>query len=123
MFLTQRGAGCGHVNAYWVLPPATAARLKLAGETLRTFHPVRALEQKVKAASETVKEDAEKVKPAVQTVKPASPRTVINHQEPSRTTTVLRGETLYGCLEARWSNAKITILTTNHKPGVVADRR
>ncbi len=31
-------------------------------------------------------------------------------------------ETLYGCLESRWSNAKTTILTANHKPGVVADR-
>ncbi len=31
-------------------------------------------------------------------------------------------ETLYACLEARWSNAKTTILTANHKPGVVADR-
>ena len=31
-------------------------------------------------------------------------------------------ETLYGCLEMRWSNAKTTILTANHKPGVVADR-
>jgi DNA replication protein DnaC len=31
-------------------------------------------------------------------------------------------ETLYACLEARWSNARTTILTANHKPGVVADR-
>ncbi len=31
-------------------------------------------------------------------------------------------ETLYACLESRWSNAKTTILTANHKPGVVADR-
>ena len=31
-------------------------------------------------------------------------------------------ETLYACLESRWSNAKTTILTANHKPGIVADR-
>lgn len=31
-------------------------------------------------------------------------------------------ETLYACLEGRWSNEKTTVLTANHKPGVVADR-
>jgi DNA replication protein DnaC len=31
-------------------------------------------------------------------------------------------ETLYACLEARWSNGKTTIFTANHKPGIVADR-
>lgn len=31
-------------------------------------------------------------------------------------------ETLYACLEGRWSNGKTTILTANHKPGIVADR-
>jgi DNA replication protein DnaC len=31
-------------------------------------------------------------------------------------------ETLYGCLEARWSEGRTTVLTANHKPGVVADR-
>ena len=31
-------------------------------------------------------------------------------------------ETLYACLEAHWSNEKTTILTANHKPGIVADR-
>jgi DNA replication protein DnaC len=31
-------------------------------------------------------------------------------------------ETLYACLEHRWSNERTTILTANHKPGVVADR-
>ena len=94
--VTQRGAGRGHVNAYWVLPPATITRLRLEGKTAHTFHPLWALEEKVKATSETVKEDAEKVKTAAQTVKPASPRTVINHQEPSRTTTGEKGETRDG---------------------------
>ncbi len=31
-------------------------------------------------------------------------------------------ETLYACLEARWSNGKTTVFTANHKPGIVADR-
>lgn len=31
-------------------------------------------------------------------------------------------ETLYACLESRWSNERTTILTANHKPGLVADR-
>lgn len=31
-------------------------------------------------------------------------------------------EVMYACLEGRWSNGKTTILTANHKPGVVADR-
>jgi DNA replication protein DnaC len=31
-------------------------------------------------------------------------------------------ETLYACLEHRWSNERTTILTANHKPGVIADR-
>jgi DNA replication protein DnaC len=31
-------------------------------------------------------------------------------------------ETIYACLEHRWSNERTTILTANHKPGVIADR-
>ena len=91
--VTQRGAGRGNVNAYWVLPPATLERLRLEGKTVQTFHPLRMLEERVKATSETVNEDAEKMKPEAQRVKPSSPRTVINHQEPSRTTTAQKGET------------------------------
>ena len=91
--VTERGAGRGNVNAYWVLPPATLERLRLEGKTVQTFHPLRILEERVKAASETVKEDAEKANPEVQMVKPTSPRTVTNHQEPSTTTTAQKGET------------------------------
>ena len=90
--VTQRGAGRGNVNAYWVLPPATLERLQLEGKTVQTFHPLRVLDERVKAASETMKEDAEKVKTEAQRVNPTSPRTVINHQEPSRTTTTQQGE-------------------------------
>ena len=78
--VTERGAGRGNVNAYWVLPPATLERLRLEGKTVRNFHPLRVLEERVKPTSETVKEDAEKMKPEAQRVKPSSPRTVINHQ-------------------------------------------
>lgn len=91
--VTERGAGRGNVNAYWVLPPATLERLRLEGKTVRNFHPLRVLEERVKPTSETVNEDAEKVQLETQRVKPSSPRTVINHQEPSKTTTAQKGET------------------------------
>lgn len=99
--VTQHGVGRGNVNAYWVLPPATLERLWLEGKTVQTSHPLRILEERVKAASETVQKDAEKMKPEAQMVKPSSPRTVINHQQPSRTTTAQKGETRgAGTLEA-----------------------
>ncbi len=84
--VTLRGAGRGNVNAYWVLPPATVARLTLEGRNAKNFHPLRALEEKVKTSAETVKSEAQKAKFSVQRVKRVSPGTVINHQEPSRTT-------------------------------------
>jgi hypothetical protein len=90
--VTLRGAGRGHVNAYWVLPPATVTRLRLEGKTAKTFHPLQALQEKVKSATETVKTSAERAKSEAQKVKPTSPRTVKNHQEPSRTNTRLEDQ-------------------------------
>jgi hypothetical protein len=84
--VTLCGAGRGHVNAYWVLPPATVTRLTLEGKNAKNFHPLQTLEEKVKSTTEKVKTDAQKVKPT-------SPRTVKNHQEPSRTTTRLEVQT------------------------------
>ena len=71
--VTLRGAGRGNVNAYWVLPPATVMRLRLEGKNAKNFHPLQTLEEKVKSTTEKVK--------------PTSPRTIKNHQEPSRTNT------------------------------------
>lgn len=91
--VTLRSAGRGNVNAYWVLPPATVARLTLEGKNAKNFHPLQTLEEKVKSTTEKVKTDAQKVKIATEKVKPTSPRTVKNHQEPSRTTTRLEVQT------------------------------
>jgi Helix-turn-helix domain len=90
--VTLCGAGRGHVNAYWVLPPATVTRLTLEGKNAKNFHPLQTLEEKVKSTTEKVKTDAQKVKAATEKVKPTSPRTVKNHQEPSRTTTRLEAQ-------------------------------
>jgi hypothetical protein len=98
--VTLRNAGRGHVNAYWVLPPATVTRLTLEGKNAKNFHPLQTLEEKVKCTTEKVKTDAQKVKSKAEKVKPTSPRTVKNHQEPSITTTRLevqtRGQTSLG---------------------------
>jgi hypothetical protein len=98
--VTLRSAGRGNVNAYWVLPPATVARLTLEGKNAKNFHPLQTLEEKVKSTPEKVKIVAQKVKAATEKVKPTSPRTVKNRQEPSRTTTGLevqtRGQTSLG---------------------------
>jgi Helix-turn-helix domain len=91
--VTLRNAGRGNVNAYWVLPPATVTRLTLEGKNAKNFHPLQTLEEKMKSATEKVKTDAQKVKAATEKVKPTSPRTVKNHQEPSRTTTRLEVQT------------------------------
>jgi hypothetical protein len=91
--ITLCGAGRGNVNAYWVLPPATIMRLTLEGKNAKNFHPLQTLEEKVKSTTEKVKTDAQKVKSKAQKVKPTSPRTVKNHQEPSRTTTRLEVQT------------------------------
>jgi Helix-turn-helix domain len=84
--VTLIGAGRGHVNAYWVLPPATVARLTLEGKTAKNFHPLARREEKVKGATERVKPDAQTVKSTAEKVKPVAPRTVKNHQEPLGTT-------------------------------------
>jgi Helix-turn-helix domain len=91
--VTLCGAGRGNVNAYWVLPPATVARLTLEGKNAKNFHPLQTLEEKVKSTTEKVKTDAQKVKSTTEKVKPTSPRTVKNHQEPSRTITRLEVQT------------------------------
>lgn len=91
--VTLRGAGRGHVNTYWVLPPGTVLRLRLEGKTAKTFHPFAALEEKAKSATEWVKTSAQKAKSTAEKVKPASPRTVKNPQEPSRTNTRLEDQT------------------------------
>ena len=83
--VTLTGAGRGHVNAYWVLPPATVARLTLEGKTAKNFHPLGRREERVKGATEKVKKDAQKVNSETEKVKPTSPRTIKNHQEPSGT--------------------------------------
>ena len=85
--VTLRGAGRGNVNAYWVLPPATVMRLRLEGKNAKNFHPLQTLEEKMKSTTEKVKTDTQKVKSTTEKVKPTSPRTIKNHQEPSRTNT------------------------------------
>jgi Helix-turn-helix domain len=80
-----RGSGRGNVNTYWVLPPMTVARLKLEGKTLKSFHPLATLEQRVKDSTQSVQIDAERVKVEAQRVKPTSPRTIKNPAEPSGT--------------------------------------
>jgi hypothetical protein len=65
------GTGRGNVNQYWVLPPATVARLTREGKSAQNFHPLLVLEERVKAAT--------------QRVSPVSPRTVKNQDQPSTT--------------------------------------
>jgi Helix-turn-helix domain len=79
--VTLQRAGRGHVNAYWVVPPKTVARLRLEGKTAKSFHPFQMLEEKVKSGAEKVKSAAQMVKSETEKVKPTSPRTVKNHQE------------------------------------------
>jgi Helix-turn-helix domain len=85
--LTLQRMGRGHVNAYWVLPPKTIARLRLEGKTAKSFHPFQMLEEKVKSGAEKVKTNAQLVKSETEKVKPTSPRTVKNHQESPTTNT------------------------------------
>jgi hypothetical protein len=82
--VTLQRMGRGHVNAYWVLPSKTIARLTLEGKTAKSFHPFQVLEEKVKT-------EAQMVKPATEKVKPISPRTVKNHQESPRTNNLREG--------------------------------
>jgi Helix-turn-helix domain len=89
--VTLQRMGRGHVNAYWVLPPKTVARLRFEGKTAKSFHPFQMLEERVKSGAEKVKSTAQMVKSETEKVKPTSPRTVKNHQESQRTNTFSEG--------------------------------
>jgi Helix-turn-helix domain len=84
--VTLRGAGRGHVNAYWVLPPATTSRLTQEGKTPKNFHPFTELEKKVKLNDKKVQLEVEKAKNDAERVNSATPGTTKNLQEPSGTT-------------------------------------
>ena len=127
------GAGRGNVNAYWVLPPATIARLMLEGKNAKNFHPFQLLEEKVKNATENtksegvksttkkVKSKAQKVKSSAEKVKPTSPRTIKNHQEPSGTTNTGKVETREkNLLESDQPENQAASQTPNQPPRTLA---
>ncbi len=59
----ELGRGRGHLNRYWVLPPATVRRLTSEGKNPQNFHPLFVREEKVKNAVQKVQNPAQKVKP------------------------------------------------------------
>ena len=88
--VTELGAGRGHKNLYWVLPPATRERVlaelqeriekvKSEGEKVK----VSALIEKVKSSAEKVQISAQKVKSSVKKAKPSSPEPSVTINEPS----------------------------------------
>ncbi len=98
--ITEPGAGRGHKNLYWVLPPATQERVALElteqlGRTKLAEEKVKisALLEKVKSCAEKAKSPAQKVKSSGEKVQGISPEPSVTVSEPSTGTRESEGET------------------------------
>jgi len=79
--VTEKAAGRGHKNLYFVLPPDTCARLLI--ELIAQLEKVKSSDEKVKSSAEKVKFSAQKVKSGAQKVQHTSPEPSVTVSEPS----------------------------------------